>query len=138
MKQKIIKWHIQGEKKIIHDIKYIMNGSDGLSVILSDFRTNIIQKELDIVINFGFNFIAYRITNEELRAKLYEDLKKDSEFDFKWGFYEVKNSEYVSWLKNESYSTIDTNKIIHYSLFDENYVLDILTTCKPSIQEALL
>lgn len=127
-------WFLKGNKKIEHYVKSVNNTKDGLSIILScDGKTNY-EDECDIELSFGYKCVTYRLTDEAFRLKLYRELKVDPNFDFNWGFYIVKNSNYIFWLNEQSSNLFNDNELIHYSIFDDDFVVDIISKVEPKMK----
>ena len=89
-----------------------------LSIVVVSKDSN---KNITIVLP---DLIAYRVTSESFRLK---DLG-DSVLSPTDNTYEVKNSQYLIWLSECTYSQIhhDLKGLRHLLIYTENYVYDII------------
>ncbi len=114
----------------------VVEDYDGLSIILIDNDNNAHK----ILFQVEQAALAYRISYEGFRVKLFRELREKygSEFHASWTFFKVNDSEYVKWIDQESdtiashwSSTI--NPLQHICLMTMEAVIDVISYGEPKI-----
>lgn len=115
--------------------KYFINSliisEERLVIHLSD---NDKIKKIEIVFDNGID--GYRYTNESFYFKIFGDLsqKYGTEFYKNWSFFKVTNSEYLQWLSKKSRTWSDQFTFIHFCIFGDDEVIDILARYEPIVK----
>lgn len=115
--------------------KYSINSltiaEDKLIIQLSDHDK---VKKIEIVFDNGID--GYRYTYESFCFKIFGDLsqKHGIEFYKNWSFFKVTNSEYLQWLSEKSRTWSDQFTFIHFCIFGNDEVVDILARYEPIIK----
>jgi hypothetical protein len=110
----------------------IHDGDKGLSMVfreqadLGKISKNQNTRSIRIIFDPA---IAYRNIDESYRVRTF-----DTHQDRIGSLFVVKNSEWVSWLHEESYGMYVDNKIIHYAIFTLNDCIDILAEFEPTVE----
>ncbi len=121
-------------------IKSVCRDYDGLKVVLVKYDTNNTQ---GVVVNFKNGFESYRESTDLLSMNSlqgfihpYEGFigSEDEKSQTPWAFFIVKNSEYLRWASYQSYSVSDTMNMTHYAIWTEDYTLDVLSVCEPTVE----
>nr|WP_320191892.1 hypothetical protein [uncultured Desulfobacter sp.] len=74
--------------------------------------------------------IAYRSIDEGCLQRTLDNLKARELFPL----YKVQNSEFLSWLRKESYDSYNDRNIAHYALFCQDEIIDILSEFEPIVE----
>jgi len=77
-----------------------------------------------LFVNFK-EHISYRICDEGDCFKLLFDIPKS--IGLGRLFYEIKNSDYLNWLKEQNYDSWDYSGVRHYGIYASNYMIDVLS-----------
>ena len=98
-------------------------------LILSEVK----DESKKVTILFENYVLAYRNTDESFRQNLMAWLDKEygGEFWCKWNFFKVSNSNYVSWLAEQSYDFSESEGIVHFSIIDIDCMVDIIANYEP-------
>lgn len=131
MKENWIQWGLEKEL----DEKYYINKIDDNSDTFLVFLTSNYNDEEKIIIEFKTLVHSYRSTTESGRlSKIdYLDKKYGKDFYSRWTFFQVENSEYVSWLERESCGIFSLEDLSHFSIIASDAVIDIISNKIPEI-----
>ena len=104
---------------------------DGFKIIVEHRETKQVVEIL-----FNCTITAFRSTDEGRRLKLFYDLeaKYGSDFYRKWSFFKVENSDYLSWLSDQSYEISDLLQTKHFVILDSEEILDITSHIEPEFK----
>lgn len=130
-----VKWEPSSNLEKIYYISSVSADDNGLVVILLEKDKKIIHKAI-----FKSKNLAYRYTNETLRAHLVQELneKYGHAFYAQWIFFEIYNSSYLKWISKESGTISDFLDLRHFVIFDPNIALDIVVDADAEISFELL
>lgn len=132
MKEQWAKWEpIKG----LSSKYYIDSISDNIKefrVILSDTQDE--KKKVHVV--FENSVDAYRSTDESFRLDMLYSIDKQygTKFYAEWTFFKVTNSQYLTWISEQSFGITNNLHFIHFSFLAVDSVLDILTTYEPKVE----
>lgn len=89
-----------------------------------------------MLVTFENSVYAYRVTNEGFRQRTISFLNDNYADDFytRWSFFQIDNSEYLSWLSQESFTLTNFLSIKHFVLIGQDSILDIAATYEPKIE----
>lgn len=131
MQEKWIRWEpIIGLSKKYHS-KLISNShSRGFVIKLA----NEIDKKISI--KFPGSVISYRITNESYIFDTLTFLEShyDKNFYAEWTFFKIENSEYLEWIKKQSYGAYDDLKLKHLCILADDLRFDFITSYEPEVK----
>ena len=132
MKEKYIYWKISDIVADDYSVKTIVYGREGIAILLESLE----DREKDIIrLNFGASIDLYRVCDEGVRQKLYEQL--DSFLGPEWPMYGrrflVENSQLIKWIQEESGYLKDFD-LKHFVLMNNDSVFDIVTRCITEIE----
>jgi len=113
------------------DIKSILTDDNGLIITCINET-----KKKKILFKFLGAIYAYRFTEEGCFLKTLEYLKKNYESSFVHGtsLFEVENSQYLNWFKEESYDAWNTDEFKHYVIYTSDDILEVLSPYPPEIE----
>lgn len=111
-------------------LSYIIKNQDGFKIAFYQQKNN----TYDIVFDFGYTVEDYRVSREGRRFDhhMYENLSEP------WLFVEVKNSDYIKKINEESEGvllTINPN-LKHYMVGDIDNCIDIISFAEPTVYKA--
>jgi len=116
-----------------YKIKSVFDGEKGLSILLSAE-----QNEMHgIQVLFGFSASAHRTTYETFRHALIISLnqKYGSDFYTQWTFFNIENSSYIQWLREQSEGMSDFEHYQHFAFLTADLFLDVLAMKEPEISD---
>lgn len=111
-------------------IDSIVSDSEGLFITL---KNDSIGESIKVI--FDGSMFSNRTTQKNSFSKTIESL--DETFCKSWSFFKVENSDYLEWLKEQSYGIYENEredyKMKHYVLIGSNLVFEVLTPGYPEI-----
>jgi hypothetical protein len=112
-------------------VKSISDTFTELRVVLCSFNDD----KQQVTLSWENSVYAYRTTYESFRQKIVYELDKKYGSDFyNWTFFKVKNSSYLQWLSEESYTISDSISFTHYALVATESILDIVSGFDPKVE----
>ena len=135
-KLKLTSWiPIQGMKDEYY-IHTICDNPDGLKIILGEYNNP--KKQLHMTFTYGA--AAYRVTEELLTINLLQikddnnNQKKEQISSEKWFLFKATNSDYLEWASKMSNGISNDLNLIHFVIFTEDRVLEILNQAEPTVE----
>ncbi len=134
MTNKMEKWKKWVPTKNIPGTLYyeeIVSNKKGLTLLFSDESNT-----KTIKITFNGLVYSYRFTEEGCLLKTLDylvDTHKKKDFHG-WCMFEVQNSNYLTWFKEESYDAYDTETFAHYAIYTEDGLIEVLSPYPPEIE----
>ncbi|MDS0526758.1 hypothetical protein NNC19_13785 [Clostridium sp. SHJSY1] len=115
------------------ELEALVNDKNGLKLRLSDYESD--NKFVDIIFKDGP--VAYRCLDEVeyLKTMNYLNNTYESEYFEDCKIFKVKNSEFMEWIKNESFETFDCESkgCEQYVIFTVKEVIEVITCSKPEL-----
>ncbi|QQR49648.1 hypothetical protein IPF37_02285 [bacterium] len=110
----------------------IIDVEEVLEIVLSDMEGN--AKKIRII--FEGSVVAYRYTYETFRMHTLHMLKQryGSDFYTKCDFFQVIDSEYLSWVSEQLHGVGDMASLKHFCLYGLEDVIDIIADCEPRVE----
>jgi hypothetical protein len=126
--EKWFRWEPITELKQACDIISIKDDREGLEIIVGGRKTD---QKMTVIFDPAW---AYRTTYETYRMFLISDLFElyGDKFCVERSFFRVENSSYMKWLSIESAGL--TDKLIHFVIMDNDFVMDIAAYEEPKIR----
>src|SRR3989338_6609879 len=114
-----------------YNLMSVVDDINGFRVILADEKC----MKSRISIFFKDSVWAYRNVDESFRLKIIGDLleKDGSAFYGKWTLFKVKNSDYFTWLSEQSYEIFNTEKFTHFAILACDDILDVISNYEPEV-----
>lgn len=127
-----IKWEpieCLSSKYYIHSIS---DGLEGFIIVLSDANDE--NKKVKVI--FEDSVHTYRSTDESFRQSTINDLDEiyGTQFYSDWTLFKVSNSDYMQWLSAQSYSIIDSESLIQFTLLAVDSVVEIIAAYEPKVE----
>lgn len=114
-------------------LQKLVNDKNGLKISLSDHNSD--DKFVDIIFKDGP--VAYRCLDEVeyLKTMNYLNNTYESEYFEDCKIFKVKDSEFMKWIKDESFETFDCELqgCEQYVIFTVKEVIEVLTCSKPEL-----
>lgn len=129
MKEQWIPWALCKDFKTIFALDSITDSQSGFIIELSEND----NQNNKLIICFQHSVDSYKKTYESFRQRSYNILQEEKTSDC--SFFEIKNSNYIKWLSDESYGITDSLKPKHFVIFAVNSVLDIVSRYDPKIKK---
>lgn len=128
------KWKVWIPKKnmaLPSYIKSVLSDDDGLTIICFDS-----EKKNKIIFKFDGFLYTYRNTSENCFLKTLDYLRENYESKFIHGtsLFEVENSKYLKWFKEESYDAWNVDEFKHYVIYTSDDILEVLSPYPPEIE----
>lgn len=115
-----------------YNIVSLSDKIEGFEILLSDEADD--NKKIRIF--FENSVEAYRSSDETYRLKTFEELdeKYGAKFYAKWSFFRVLNSQYLTWLADQSCGISESRALKHFSFFTTNSIVDVVASYEPKIE----
>lgn len=112
-------------------IHTICDNPDELKIILGEYNNP--KKRLHMI--FAYGAAAYRITEELLAINLLQIKDNNNQkFSEKWFLFKATNSDYLEWASKMSDGISNDLNLIHFVIFTEDRVLEILNQAEPTVE----
>ncbi len=115
-------------------IDTIENNTEGVFITL---KNNNLKKSIEII--FDGSMYSDCVTQRDGFLKKISELKKKygTVFCNDWSLFKVENSDYLQWLKEESYGVYAGDgeyKMRHFVILGSNLIFEILAPYEPTVQ----
>ncbi len=94
-----------------------------------------LSDQYKVSINYGYQYIMYRGSDEGDRLRSinhYLEEKKEGYFKGKLMFM-VTNSDFIEWVKNETYGMYENNEMHHYMFVTSEDIIEVVARGFPTI-----
>lgn len=119
--------------RVFPDVEF--SGSDVESICDAERFSVVLRKNEGRRLGIYFDDVrSYRVTDEGDRQVFVSKLLT-VEPDFHW-LYKTKESEYLTWLSNESYDTFLASPYAIYIIVTRNDIIEIVSHSDPSVVES--
>ena len=124
-------WLPLSNMPFLSHIKSVLLDGKGLTIICFDN-----EKKNKIIFKFNGTIYTYRFTEEGSFLKTFDYLNKNYSKPFVHGtsLFEVENSKYLKWFKEESYDAWNVDEFKHYVIYTSDDILEVLSPYPPEVE----
>ena len=131
MQEKWIRWEPTSRLSAKYYVESIVDIDEGFKIILYDCK----HSEKKTMILFPDSVDAYRRTDESFTLSTLHSLKENYGINFfgDWSFFKIENSEYLDWIKKQSFSISESLNFQHFCILASDFMIDIITNYEPEV-----
>ena len=121
----LIRWIPQENLPQTLYVEGLHDDYEGLRILLKGENDKGIEKTFRV---FCESYIAYRNVDESNRLKM---LNQYPELCSKWTLFMTFDSDFISWIKEESNGVLGEQKLYHFVIASPNDIIELLLTEPP-------
>jgi len=131
MLEKWTRWEPINNLSKKYYVELITDDYYGFKILLSDAKNA--DKKVEIL--FRDSVDIYRRTNETFVLLTLKSLNDTYGIDFygNWSFFKIENSEYLDWIKKQSYEISESLNFKHFCILGADDMIDVIANYEPKV-----
>jgi len=131
MEEEWVHWNPIEDLEVNFSLESILDTIDGFEVLLTPLH----GEKRRLKIRFEASVASFKTTYRPFRNQLILELReKYGESFCSMSLFKVNNSKYIQWLSEDSYTISDYWMLLHYAIFTDNWIIDIVDRSNPIVE----